>query len=231
MRIGELEVERLGFGAMHLRPESSRALLRRAVELGVTLIDTADVYGNGQSERLIAQSLHPYPAGLVIATKAGLINDGSQSWPRDGRREHLREAVDGSLSRLRLDRIDLLQLHRVDERVRIEESVGALAELQKEGKIRHIGLSNVTVEQLHAAQAVAEIVSVQNCFSREQHDDDPAVDECERQGIGFLPWGPLGGESPVEAIQWLLARSPVICPIPGTSSIEHLEENMTARAA
>jgi pyridoxine 4-dehydrogenase len=227
---GELEVNRLGFGAMRITRiphEDAHAILRRAVELGANLIDTADVYGHYESELRIAEALHPYPEGLVIATKGGLVNDGSASFPRDGRPEHLRAAVAGSLGRLRLERIDLYQLHRVDENVPIEESVGALAELRREGKIRLIGLSNVSVEELRRAQAVAPVASVQNQYSPDNRACEDVLEVAEGQGIAFLPWGPLGAGMPAaQALRWLLERSPVILPIPGTSSLEHLEENM-----
>lgn len=232
---GELEVRRLGFGAMRIvecPPDQARAVLRRAVELGVNLVDTADSYGAGVSEERIADALHPYPAGLVIHTKVGLVNDGTPSWPRDGRPAYLRGAVDGSLRRLRLERLDAVSLHRVDERVPLEESVGALAELRTAGKIRHIGLSNVTVEELRRAQAVCPVACVQNEYSAANRSSDEVVDACEAGGIGFMPWRPiLGAGGPAgESLRWLLARSPVMLPIPGTSSLAHLEENMAVAA-
>jgi pyridoxine 4-dehydrogenase len=254
---GDLPVNRLGYGAMRLtgprvlgQPadrEKAKAVLRRAIELEVTLIDTADSYGPGVSEGLIAEALFPYPAGLVIATKGGLLRPGG-SWVPDGRPEHLREAADGSLRRLRLDRIDLYQLHAVDPNVPIEDSLGALVRMQEEGKIRHIGVSNVTVEELTRARRVAQIVSVQNRYSLSDRESEDVVDMCEREGLAFLPWYPLaaGGLArqrderlqtiarrhdatvPQVALAWLLRRSQAILPIPGTSSVEHLEENVAA---
>ncbi len=255
--LGDLTVNRLGFGAMRItgrwvlgRPadqDEARAVLRRAVELGVTLIDTADSYGPGVSEELIAEVLHPYPAGLVIATKGGFVRRGP-AWFANGRPEHLRQALEGSLRRLRLDRIDVYQLHTVDPRVPIEESVGALAALQAQGKIRHIGVSNVSVEELARARSAARIVSVQNRYSMGDRDSDDVVDVCTRDGLGFLPWYPLNvgalaksrdarlreiagrhDATPAQvALAWLLRRSPVILPIPGTSRVAHLEENVGA---
>ena len=231
---GELEVRRLGFGAMRIveDAEEGKRVLRRAVELGVNLVDTADVYGTGRSEELIADALHPYPNGLVIATKGGL-GYGFQDRVRDARPERLRRACDESLRRLRLDRIDLYQLHRHDPEVPIEESVGALEELRREGKIRLIGVSNVSVGQLRAAQSVTRIASVQNQFNRGLLTSEEVLDACEADGIAFLPWEPLGeglGE-PASELRWLLDRSPVMLPIPGTSRVEHLEANMRAVAA
>jgi pyridoxine 4-dehydrogenase len=254
---GALEVRRLGFGAMRITgegiwgpppdPGAARALLRRAVELGVDLIDTADSYGPHVSEELIAQALHPYPGGLVIATKGGLRRTGPGEWPRDARPEHLKESCEGSLRRLRLERIDLYQLHSPDPRVPLEDSVGALRELQDEGKVRYIGVSNVSLAELASARAVADVVTVQNRFSLIDRADEDVLEACERDGLGFIPWFPLAtGDlarpgSPVAdiarahdatasqvALAWLLARSPVMLPIPGTSSIEHLEENLPA---
>jgi pyridoxine 4-dehydrogenase len=226
-------VGRLGFGAMRIvsDPDEGRRVLRRALELGVNLIDTADIYGAGRSEELIAEALHPYPDGLVIATKGGL-GHGLQARIRDARPERLREACDESLRRLRLERIDLYQLHRHDPAVPLEESVGALAELQREGKIRLIGVSNVSLRQLRRAQAVARIVSVQNQFNRGLLVSEDVLAACEADGIAFFPWSPLGeglGE-PVEELRWLLDCSPVLLPIPGTSSVLHLEANMRAVA-
>ena len=254
---GDLEVRRLGFGAMRLcgpqilgwpeDRESALAVLRRAVELGVNLIDTADAYGPEVSELLIAEALHPYPDGLVIATKGGLLRTSSGAWPSDARPEHLREACEESLRRLRLDRIDLYQLHAPDPSVPFEESVGELARLEDEGKIHHVGLSNVSVEELQRAQELVPVVSVQNRYSLSDRSSENVLDECERQGIAFLPWYPLavgdlaqpggvrGGIAETHrataaqvALAWLLARSPVVCPIPGTASIAHLEENVAA---
>ena len=237
---GDLEVHRLGFGAMRITgpgiwgppadPEGAKAVLRRAVELGVDLIDTADSYGPEVSESLIAEALHPYPEGLVIATKGGLRRPGPGEWPRDARPERLKECCEGSLRRLRLDRIDLYQLHAPDPKVPLEDSIGALKELQDEGKIRHIGVSNVSLEELELARSLVDVVSVQNRYNREDRRSEDVLEECERLGIGFIPWFPLGtGDlSPRDAIPWLLARSPVMLPIPGTSSVEHLEENVAA---
>jgi pyridoxine 4-dehydrogenase len=228
---GELEVRRVGFGAMRIvadREEGVR-VVRRAVELGVTLIDTADIYGGGASEEVVAEALHPYPEGVVIATKGGL-GWGLQDRIRDGRPEYLRHACEASLRRLKLDCIDLYQLHRHDPEVPIEESVGALRQLREEGKIRLIGLSNVSVEQLRAAQSVANIVSVQNQYNRGLLISEDVLQACEEEGIAFFPWSPLGEglrESAFE-IRWLLDHSPVLLPIPGTSKVAHLEENMRA---
>lgn len=230
---GELDVRRLGFGAMRIvddRAEGVR-VVRRAVELGVTLIDTADIYGAGRSEEIVAEALHPYPEGVVIATKGGL-GYGLQDRVRDGRPEYLRKACEASLRRLRLDRIDLYQLHRHDPEVPIEESVGALEELRREGKIRLIGLSNVSVAQLRAAQSVARIVSVQNEFNRGLLTSEDVLDACAAEQIAFLPYSPLGEGlgAPADELRWLLGRSPVILPIPGTSKVAHLEANMRAVA-
>jgi pyridoxine 4-dehydrogenase len=254
---GDLRVNRLGFGAMRItgkgiwgdpeNPEEARAVLKRAVELGINLIDTADSYGPHVSERLIGETLHPFPEDLVIATKGGLLRDGPGQWRRDARPEHLREACEGSLKRLKLDRIDLYQLHRIDPRVPAEEPLGALAELREEGKIRHIGLSEVSVEQIQRAQQIVPIVSVQNRYNLTDRDSEDVLDFCEREGIGFIPWFPLAtgdlarpggpldeiatryGASPGQvALAWLLWRSPVVLPIPGTSSVEHLVENVAA---
>jgi len=230
---GELEVRRLGFGAMRIvddREEGVR-VVRRAVELGVTLIDTADVYGAGVSEEVIAEALHPYPEGLLIGTKGGL-GYGLQDRIRDGRPEYLRRACDASLRRLKLERIDLYQLHRHDPEVPIEESVGALEQLRLEGKVRLIGLSNVSLDQLRRAQSVARIVSVQNQYNRGLLTSEYVLDACEAEGIAFFPWNPLGESlrEPAYEIRWLLDRSPVMLPIPGTSTVAHLEENMQAVA-
>jgi pyridoxine 4-dehydrogenase len=230
---GEVEVRRLGFGAMRIvndREEGAR-VLRRALELGVTLIDTANIYGAGVSEEVIAEALYPYPDQLVITTKGGL-GWGLQDRIRDGRPEHLREALDASLRRLRLERIDLYQLHRHDPEVPIEESIGALEELRLEGKIRLIGVSNFSLGQLRVAQSVTKISSVQNQYNRGLLISDEVLDACEEEGIAFMPWSPLGEglREPAYELRWLLDRSPVILPIPGTSSVEHLEENMLAVA-
>jgi len=254
---GDLEVHRLGFGAMRITgdgiwgppddPEEAKRLLRRVVEAGVDLIDTADSYGPEVSENLIAEALHPYPERLVIATKGGLRRTGPSQWPRDARPERLKECCEGSLRRLKLDRIELYQLHSPDNRVPLEESMGALKELQDEGKIRHVGVSNVSAEQLERARAVVEVVSVQNRYNLEDRRAEDLLDACEAANIGFIPWFPLatgrlaepGGPldriaraheaTPAQiALAWLLARSPVMLPIPGTSSIAHFEENLAA---
>jgi pyridoxine 4-dehydrogenase len=251
---GDLEVGRLGFGAMRITgdgiwgppadPEGAKRLLRRVVELGIDLIDTADSYGPHVSEELIAQALHPYPEGLVIATKGGLRRTGPGQWPRDARPERLKECCEGSLARLRVARIDLYQLHAPDPEVPLEDSLGALRELQEQGKVRHIGVSNVSVEQLERARELVDVVTVQNRFNLADRDSEPVLEACERAGIGFIPWFPLatgdlarpGGAldevagrhdaTPGQvALAWLLRRSPVTLPIPGTASIEHLEEN------
>ena len=242
---GDMTVGRLGFGAMRLcgpgvwgeplDPPAAKRVLLHAVELGITLIDTADAYGPEVNERFIAETLHPYPDGVVIATKGGLTRPKRESWNRDGRPQHLRAACEGSLRRLKLQRIDLYQLHAPDPRVPLEDSVGALAELWAEGKIRHIGLSNVSVDELRRAQRIVPIVSVQNRYNFSDRSSDDVLGECERQGIAFLPWYPLaagdhaaGGGALTRvarrhdttavqvALAWLLARSPVMVPIPGT---------------
>ena len=241
LAIGDLTVNRLGYGAMRITgrgiwgppadPEEAIRVLRRAVELGVMLIDTADSYGPEVSEELIAEALHPYRDGLVIATKGGKVRPGPDQWVEDGRPEHLREACHGSLRRLRLDRIDVYQLHAPDRKVPLEESVGALKELRDQGKIRHVGLSNVTVAELERAERVVPIVSVQNLFHADDRSSEDVLQACEQRGIPFLPWFPLGAgraRSPVNALVELLRRSPVMLPIPGTSSVLHLEENMRA---
>jgi pyridoxine 4-dehydrogenase len=230
---GDLEVRRLGFGAMRVvddREEGVR-VLRRAVELGVTLIDTADIYGAGRSEEIVAEALRPYPDDLVIATKGGL-GYGIHDRIRDGRPEYLRRACEASLRRLKLERIDLYQLHRHDPDVPIEESVGALEELRQEGKIRLVGISNVSVDQLRAAQSAARIASVQNEFNRGLLTSEPVLEACEADRIAFMPWSPLGEglRGSADELRWLLGRSPVILPIPGTSKVAHLEENMQAVA-
>jgi pyridoxine 4-dehydrogenase len=230
---GELEVRRLGFGAMRIvndREEGAR-VLRRAIELGVTLIDTANIYGAGVSEEVIAEALYPYPDDLVITTKGGL-GWGLQDRIRDGRPEHLREALEASLRRLRLERIDLYQLHRHDPEVPIEESIGALEQLRQEGKIRLIGVSNFSLDQLRRAQSVTKIASVQNQYNRGLLISEDVLDACEAEGIGFMPYSPLGEglREPAYELRWLLDRSPVMLPIPGTSSVTHLEDNMLAVA-
>src|SRR5260370_14626867 len=250
---GELTVRRLGFGAMRITgdgiwgPPKDRAaaiaVLRRAVELGVNFIDTADSYGQNVSEELIAKALAPYPKDLVIATKGGWNRPGPNQWTHDASPEHLRKAVEGSLKRLRLDRIDLYQLHTPDPVIPFDVSVETLAELREQGKIRLIGLYNVTREHIERAQKIVPIVSVQNRYSFADREWDYVVDYCERNGIGFIPWFPLGAgtvagkvleriakaynKTPKQGARaWLLKRSPVMLPIPGTSSIEHLEENV-----
>jgi len=254
---GDLTVNRLGFGAMRITgegiwgwpPDRTNALklLRRATELGVDLIDTADAYGPDTSELLIAEALHPYPKGLVIATKGGLTRPGPGEWVPNCRPEHLKQAVEGSLKRLRLARIDLYQLHTVDSKVPIEDSVGALKQMQDAGKIRHIGLSNVDPEEIARARKIVPIVSVQNRYNIEDRKSESVLVYCEKENLGFLPWFPIGGggglnpENPLNAaakahsvsvyqvaLAWLLARSPVMLPIPGTSSLAHLEENVAA---
>jgi pyridoxine 4-dehydrogenase len=253
---GDLTVRRLGFGAMRITgpgiwgdprdPDEAIAVLRRAVELGVNFIDTADSYGPFVSERLIAEALHPYPDDVVIATKGGLVRPGPGDWNTDGRPQHLRAACEESLQRLRLEQIPLYQLHRPDPNVPLEDSVGALVELKDEGKIRHIGLSNVTEAQLDQAMQLTPIVSVQNRYSRVDRSSESMVDRCEIESIAFLPWAPMeagtiGRDSPVArvaeahditphqaALAWLLARSPTMLPIPGTGSVPHLEDNVRA---
>ena len=239
---GELEVNRLGFGAMRLTGdgiwgepadrEECRRVLHRALELGINLIDTADSYGPEVSEEIIAETLHPYPDDLVIATKGGLLRDGPNKWRPDCRPEHLKEACESSLRRLKVDRIDLYQLHTVDSKVPYEESVGAIKELQDEGKIRLAGVSNVDTDELATARGILDVVSVQNRYNLADRSSDDVLEECERQGIGFIPWAPLdAGRSDVPselALAWLLHRSPVMLPIPGTSSVEHLEQNVAA---
>ncbi len=254
---GDLPVHRLGFGAMRITGDGvwgeprdhdeAIAVLRRSLQLGVNLIDTADSYGPEVSERLIPEALYPYPDGLVIATKGGLLRTGPGEWPTDGRPEHLREALEGSLRRLRLEQIDLYQFHRPDPKVPFEESVGALAQMRTEGKIRHVGLSNVSTDQLTAAQRIVPIASIQNRYNLTDRESESVLDACEQQNIGFIPWFPLATGSlakpggPLDqiakqhqaapsqiALAWLLQRSPVMLPIPGTSSVAHLEENLQA---
>ena len=259
LRLADLEVNRLGFGAMRVidnddiwgEPQdraNSLRVLRRAVELGVELIDTAQSYGPQTNETLIAEALYPYPKNLVIATKGGLARPRPSRWDADCRPEKLRRDCEGSLKRLRLDRIDLYQLHTVDPKVPLEDSVGALADLQREGKIRHIGLSNVSVKQLEQARRIVPIVSVQNRYNLGDRKHEAVLEACTRLGIAFLPWYPLGAgdalsvsrvkkiaqkknATPAQVlIAWLLARSPVVLPIPGTGSMAHLEENMGAES-
>ncbi|MGB7434198.1 MAG: aldo/keto reductase [Candidatus Acidiferrum sp.] len=252
---GEIPVHRLGYGAMRLTGEgiwgppkdrkAALAVLRRAVELGVNFIDTADSYGPHVDEELIAEALYPYPAGLVIATKGGWNRPGPNQWTHDATPAHLREAVEGSLKRLRLERIDVYQLHIPDPVVSFDDSVGTLAQLKQEGKIRMVALSNVTQEHIERARRIVPIVSVQNRYSFADREWDYVVSYCERNGIAFIPWFPLGagrvagealkkvadarGATPMQvALAWLLKRSPAMLPIPGTSSIEHLEENIAA---
>jgi pyridoxine 4-dehydrogenase len=254
---GDRPVHRMGFGAMRLTgpgiwgepadPEECKAVLRRAVNLAVNFIDTADSYGPEVSERLIAEALHPYPQGLVIASKGGLVRPGPGQWTPNGQPEHLRQALEGSLRRLKLERIDLYQFHRPDPAVLLEESIGTLAAMQREGKIRHIGVSNFNVTQLERAQKVARIVSVQNRYNLTDRTSEDVLNYCQREGLAFIPWAPLdagpltqpGG--PLDqiaaqhhatqgqiALAWLLQRSPVMLLIPGTSSVAHLEENVAA---
>jgi aryl-alcohol dehydrogenase-like predicted oxidoreductase len=242
LTVGDMPVNRLGFGAMRVvgdgvwgppaDRENSLAVLRRAVELGVNFIDTADSYGPEVSEELIADALYPYPPEVVIATKGGLERSGPGKWHRNGHPDHLREACEGSLRRLRVDRIDLYQLHAPDPNIPLAESLGEINALQNEGKIRHVGVSNVDVDQLAQARELADVVSVQNRYSVNDREHEGVLEACERDGLAFIPWYPLGAGkidvSPQIALAWLLHRSPVMLPIPGTSSIEHLEENMAA---
>jgi len=251
---GDLVVRRMGFGAMRITGDGvwgdppdidrAKATLRRVVELGVTFIDTADSYGPEVSERLIAETLYPYPDDLVIATKGGLVRPGPGRWDANGRPEHLREACEGSLRRLRLDQIPLYQFHRPDPRVPLAESLGALAALKDEGKIRHIGISNVSEAQLQAAQQVTPVVSVQNRYNAADRKSESMVDLCEQEQLAFLPWAPIqqatGNPAVVRAakqhdasprqivLAWLLARSPQMLPIPGSGSPQHVEANVAA---
>jgi aryl-alcohol dehydrogenase-like predicted oxidoreductase len=257
----------MGFGAMRVTgpgiwgepkdPAEARRVLRRAVELGVNFIDTADSYGPEVSERLIAESLAPYPRGLVIATKGGLLRPSAPQWVADGRPEHLREACEGSLKRLKLARIDLYQLHRIDPRVPLEDSLGELARLRQEGKIRHVGVSNFNVEELARARRVVPVMSVQNRYNLADRGSDDVLAVCTRDGLAFIPWAPLASGSATRleggaeregergdavekvaaahgvsvmqiAIAWLLAKSPAMLPIPGTGSVAHLEEDIAA---
>jgi pyridoxine 4-dehydrogenase len=254
---GDLRVRRLGFGAMRITgpgiwgppddPEEAKCLLRRVVDVGINLIDTADSYGPEVSENLIADALHPYPEGLVIATKAGMRRTGPGGWPRDARPERLRECCEASLRRLKLERIDLYQLHGPDPEVPLEDSLGALKELQDEGKIRHIGISNVSREEFDRARGVVDVVTVQNRYSVAERSSEDVLEACQEAGIGFIPWFPLDVGSLAEAggaldevahtheatpgqvaLAWLLGHSRVMLPIPGTSRVEHLEENVAA---
>jgi len=257
LTIGELTVNRLGFGAMRVidngsiwgEPSDRKhaiRVLRRAVELGVNFFDTAESYGPHTDEILIAEALHPYPKGFVVATKCGLSRPRPSAWTADCRPEKLRHDLEGSLKRLKLERIDLFQLHTVDPKVPLEVSVGTLADMQREGKVRHIGLSNVTVKQLEAARKIVPIVSVQNRYSLADRSSEDVLLYCEKHGIAFLPWYPLGDGAALRkskvlavakkigataaqvAIAWLLKKSPVMLPIPGTGNLAHLEENIAA---
>jgi pyridoxine 4-dehydrogenase len=254
---GDLPVNRLGFGAMRLTGEgiwgwppdraNSLKVLRRAVELGVNLIDTADAYGPEVDELLIAEALYPYPKDLVIATKGGNTRPGPGQWVPDGRPEYLKQCVDKSLKRLRLERIDLYQLHRVDPKVPMEDSLGALKEMQDAGKIRHVGLSEVSPDEVKRARKILPIVSVQNQYNIGNRKWEDTLTYCEKESLGFMPWSPIGGSRGLKAgdaleaaakthgvtvvqlaLAWLLHRSPIMLPIPGTSSVAHLEENVAA---
>lgn len=254
---GDLPVHRLGFGAMRItgegiwgepkNPEEARRVLRRVAELGINFIDTADSYGPEVSERLIGETLYPYPNGLVIATKGGLTRQGPNQWLPVGRPEYLHQQVEMSLRRLRLERIDLYQLHRIDPKVPVEESLGKLQDLQTAGKIRHIGLSEVSVEEIKRAVKTTKVVSVQNRYNLGDREHEDVLNYCEQNGLAFIPWfpvaagklaspgGPLDGAAKRHgvsvsqlSIAWLLHRSPVVLPIPGTSSVAHLEQNTAA---
>ena len=257
---GDLTVNRMGYGAMRLTGEGiwgwpadrekAKKVLRRALELGVDFIDTADAYGPEVNELLIAEALHPYPKGLVIATKGGHTRPGPGQWVPNGRPEYLAQCIDKSLKRLKLERIDLYQLHRIDRNVPVEESLGALKKAQEAGKIRHVGLSEVSVSDIERAKKVMPIVSIQNRYNIEDRDSEEALAYCEKHKMGFIPWAPLGGSGGSSlakaggaleaeakrhnatvvqlALAWLLHRSPVMLPIPGTSSVDHLEENVAA---
>ncbi len=254
---GDLHIHRLGFGAMRITgegiwgepkdPEKAKQVLRRALELGVNFIDTADSYGPDVSERLIAEALYPYPSDLVIATKGGLTRSGPNRWAPVGRPEYLRQCVEMSLRRLKVERIDLWQLHRIDPKVPAAESLGAIKELQRQGKIRHIGLSEVTPSEIERAQKTVPIVSVQNMYNVSERKYESTLEYCEKHKLGFIPWFPVAAGAlarpggPLDAaaklhhatvaqvsLAWLLHRSPVMLTIPGTSSIEHLEENIGA---
>jgi len=261
--IGDLTVNRMGFGAMRITGEpgfwgepddlrQARTLLHRVIKLGVNFIDTADAYGPGVSERLLYETLHPYSKDLVIATKGGFVRPSRERFEKDGSPQHLREACEASLKRLHLERIDLYQLHVIDPKVPVEESLGELARLQQEGKIRHVGVSNFELADLQKARPIVNVVSVQNNYNVRDRGSEAVLNYCTANGIAFLPWAPLAREDqgrtepspPVQALQtiadtrhistaqaalaWLLARSPMILPIPGTSSVEHLEENIAA---
>lgn len=256
--VGDRRVNRLGFGAMRITGpgiwgpprdrDAARRVLRRAVELGVDFIDTADSYGPDVSEELIAEALSPYPEGLVIATKGGLVRPGPGRWDADGRPEHLRAALEGSLKRLGVEQVTLYQFHRPDPAVPFEESVGELVRLRDEGKIAHIGLSNVSPSELARAQALTPIASVQNRYNPTDRGSEALVEAAGRDGFAFIPWAPVGGQRPGEgralaavagrhgvspvqvALAWQLARSPQVLPIPGTSSVAHLEQNVAAAA-
>ena len=264
VKIGEdLAVNRMGFGAMRITgpgiwgeprdPIEAQRVLRRALELGVNFVDTADAYGPDVSEELIAATLYPYPRGLVIATKGGMIRPSGGEWVADGRPQHLRKACESSLNRLKLGRIDLYQLHRIDPRVPLEDSIGELARLRQEGKIRHVGVSNFNAAELSRARRLVPIVSVQNRYNVADRSSEEVLEMCTRDGLAFIPWAPIAGSTArtpeghamaaleavaaahgisalQAAIAWLLARSPVMLPIPGTSSVTHLEENVAAAA-
>jgi pyridoxine 4-dehydrogenase len=251
---GDLTVNRLGYGAMRITGpgiwkeppdrEQAKAALRRAVELDVNFIDTADSYGPEVSEVLIAEALHPYPDDLVIATKGGMVRPGPNRWNPDGRPEHLRQACEGSLKRLRLEQIPLYQFHRPDPKVPIADSIGALAQLKEEGKIRHIGVSNFSPAQIHEAEQITPVVSVQNRYNASDRSSETVVDLCDQEQLVFIPWAPIQDTSTVIPVQaaasrlgvserqvvlaWLLSRSPQILPIPGSGSPEHVEDNIAA---
>ncbi len=255
--LGDLTIHRLGYGAMRItgegiwgeprNPEEARKVLRRAVELGVDFIDTADAYGPEVSERLIAEALHPYPKDLIIATKGGLTRSGPNKWAPVGRAEYLRQCVEMSLRRLKVERIDLWQLHRIDPRVPVEESLGEIKKMQEEGKIRHIGLSEVKPEEIDQARKIVDVVSIQNQYNLGDRKHEDTLAYAEKHKLGFIPWFPVGGGTltkpggPLDAaakrhnvsitqlaLAWLLHRSPVMLPIPGTSTVQHLEENLAA---
>jgi pyridoxine 4-dehydrogenase len=253
---GDMTVNRLGYGAMRIvgkgvwgpppDSESAKSVVRHAIASGVNFIDTADSYGPDVSEELIAAALAPYPADVVIATKGGLVRPGPDNWQRDARPEHLRDALEGSLRKLKRTSVDLYQLHAPDPKVPYAESLGALAEMQTAGKIRHIGISNVSMAQLAEARSIVDVVSVQNRYNYEDRSSEEVLDVCSRAGIAFLPWAPVGGLSPLKArvlehlasdhgastlqiaIAWLLRRSPMMLPIPGTGSVSHLDENIAS---